>query len=134
MGFFDLFTSKNPDVLNRDEKQAAEILKNILVGYQNGNPDFIPNGVEKLAVGLYYLAFKRTNKKVVRIEEFINIDSIFGGNYKGLQYANVYEAIKKTIENACRNVVTHKATITLPDCEKAILIALKTAATGISQI
>ena len=80
------------------------------------------------------MAFKRTNKKVVRIEEFVNIDAIFGGNYKGLQYANVYEAIKKTIENACRNVGTLKSTITLPDCEKAILIALKTAATGISQI
>ena len=134
MGFFDIFTSKNSDTLSRDEKQAAEILKNILVGYQNGDPDFIPNGVEQLAVGLYYLSFKRTNKRVVRIEEFINIDAIFGENYKGLQYANIYETIKKTIENACRNVVTLKSTITLPDCEKAILIALKTAATGISQI
>jgi hypothetical protein len=134
MGFFDLFTNKNSDTLNRDEKQAAEILKNILVGYQNGDPNFIPNGVEQLAVGLYYLAFKRTNKKLVRIEEFVSIDAIFGGNYKGLHYASVYEAIKETIVKTCNNPVMLKSSITLQDCEKAILVTLKTAATRISQI
>ena len=134
MGFFDLFTSKNSDTLTRDEKEAAEILKNILLGYQNGDPDFMPNGVEKLSVGLYYLAFKRTNKKVVRIEEFVNIDAIFGGNYKGLDYAGVYEAIKETILKTCQNPVMLRSSITLQDCEKAILVTLKTAATRISKI
>lgn len=134
MGFFDLFTSRNQDVLNRDEKQAAEILKNILVGYQNGDPDYIPNGLEQLAVGLYYLAFKRTNKKIVRIDEFVNIDAIFSGNSKGLHYAGVYEAIKETIVKTCQNPVMLKSAITLQDCEKAILVTLKTAAIRISQI
>jgi hypothetical protein len=134
MGFFDLFTSRNRDTLNGDEKEAAEILKNILDSHQNGEPNYIPDGVVQLSAVLYYLAFKRTGKKVVRIDQFVNIDAIFGGNYQGLKYAEVFEGIKKTVENACQNVVRLNSTITIQDCEKAILIALKTAAKRISEI
>lgn len=134
MGFFDIFINKNQDKLSFDEKEAAEILKDILIGYQNGDPDYLPNGVEGLSLSLYYLSFKRTSKKVVRPGEFVDIDAIFSGNSKGLEYASVYEGIKKTIQNACTNTVQLKSIITLPDCEKAILLLLKATATRISQM
>ena len=134
MGFFDLFTSRNPDVLNKDEKEAAEILKNILQSHQKGDNTFGPNEVTQLAVGLYYLSFRRTGKRIIRIEEFVNIDAIFSGNTKGLQYASVFEAIKQTIENACDNTARLNSVVNLQDCEKAILVTLKTAAKKISEI
>jgi len=134
MGFFDLFTSKNADTLNRDEKEAADILKQILQGFKNGDPDFIPNGVEKLAMGLYYLAFKRTKKKIVRLEDAMNPMAILDGNFKGMHYASVYSAIKETIEKTCRNPVMLKSALTTQDCETAILVTLKTAAKRISEI
>jgi len=134
MGFFDLFTSRNPDILSKDEKEAAEILKNILQSHQTGDNTFGSEEVTQLAVGLYYLASRRTGKKIVRVEEFVNIDAIFSGNTKGLQYAGVFEAIKQTIENACNNTSSLNSVVTLQDCEKAILVTLKTAAKKISEI
>lgn len=134
MAFFDQFISRNRNSLNRDEQEAAQILKNILYGYQNGEPDYIPDGVAKLSVGVYYQAFKRTNKKVFLIEDFTNINYIFEGNHKGIHYAGVYLAIKEAIEKTCRNPAIINSVITIRDCETAILLTLQTAAKRISEI
>jgi len=134
MGFFDLFKPNNQDTLSRDEKEAAKILKDIFHGYQNGDPNYIPNGVEKLAIGLYYLAFKRTNKKVFRLEDALNPMTMLNGNFKGVHYVGVYSAIKTTIEKTCNNPVMLRAVITIQECEQAILVVLKTSATSISKI
>ena len=109
MGLFDFFTSKSADTLNKDEKEAADILKKILQGFKNGNPDFIPNGIEKLSIGLYYLAFKRTKKSIVRLEDAMNPMAILDGNFKAMHYASVYSAIKETIEKTCNNPVILKS-------------------------
>ncbi len=85
-------------------------------------------------MGLYYLAFKRTNKKVYKLEDAMNPMAMLNGNFKGIHYVGIYSAIKETIEKTCNNPVMLRSAITIQDCEKAILVMLKTSADGISKI
>ena len=58
----ELFKNRNSDRLNYDEKESAEILRNFTNGLITENRE---NFSSKFAMGLYCLAFKRSNKKLV---------------------------------------------------------------------
>lgn len=72
MGIFSKFSNINPDYLKDDEIESANLLQSIVNGYANGNPNYIPNGVVKLAFGVYLMAFNRTKYDVVPLEVLNN--------------------------------------------------------------
>lgn len=134
MRLLDIFFPRNRDILNSHEKDAAAYLKFIFETYQQGDEVYLSNSIEKLALGLYNMAFKRTSKRFVDLDQAIDPMAILYGNTKGLYYVGVYEAIKETIKKTCDNPVMLRSVVTKHDCEKAILMILKTAASRISEI
>ncbi len=133
MGLFDLFANKNKNVLSLEEKEAAEIFYNILTGYKKGQSDYIPNGIEGLSTGLYYLAFKRTNKKAIRLEE-LSKPMAFIENRKVLRYLGVYILLKGFITDMCTNPQVLRSPVSLKDCEESILNIMERAVNNIKEI
>ena len=133
MGIFNLFRNKNTSGLTHEEKEAAQILRNIVQGYKKTDFDYIPNGIEKLSIGLYYLAFKRTNKKVVRLDAIANVIDIID-NPKISQYAAVHAAIQESIELFCKDPRVLRSNISIQEYEATILTLLKYTAEQISRV
>ena len=133
MGLFNLFKNKNRNELSHEEKEAAQILKNIVQGYKQGDFDYIPNGIEKLSLGLYYLSFKRTNKKVVRLESTANVFNILD-DPKLLHYSGVYSAIQESVQAFCKDPRVLRTNISIQEYEATILTLLKYTAEQINKI
>lgn len=136
MAFWDLFMNRNKNELSHEEKEAAQILKNIVFGYKQGDYNYIPNGIEKLSIGLYYLAFKRSSKKVIHLEEIFKPES-YMLNLKTqhyIHYVGIYSAIKESIEDFCKNPLVLKTQASLDEYEKTILQLLKYTAEKINQV
>jgi hypothetical protein len=133
MGLLDIFSSRNKNALSREEKEAAQILKNIIDGYKQSDFDHIPNGIEKLSIGLYYLAFKRTHKKVVQLEDASNHFTIMN-NPKFLRYTSIYSAINESIQAFCKDPRVLRSEVPLREYESTVLTLLRFTAEEIKKI
>ena len=72
MGFLNFFSNKNPDFLKDDELEAANLLQSICNGYANRDPNYIPNGIPKLAFGIYMMSFNRSDADMIPWEVLNN--------------------------------------------------------------
>jgi hypothetical protein len=133
MGLLNIFSNRNKNELSQEEKEAAKILKDIIYGYKQRDFDYIPNGIEKLSVGLYYLAFKRTNKPVVRLEDASNPFTVMG-NPQILSYTSIYSAIKESIQGFCKDPRVLKTEVPLKEYEDTVLTILKFSAGEIKKL
>ncbi|HZY40206.1 MAG TPA: hypothetical protein VFE53_26315 [Mucilaginibacter sp.] len=124
MGIFPFFRNKNGNNLSYDEKEAAEILKNIVNG-------LITMDIQKYSIGLYYLAFKRSNKKLVRFEELLDpINALT--KPKLIHYLGIYNAIKEIVETFISG--QDAATMSLKQYEATVLYILQQAAKRINAV
>ena len=126
MGFFNFLGDRNGNKLTSDEIEAAEILKNLVNG-------LITNGVDKFSIGLYYLALKRSNKKLIKFEDLLDPMN-FIANPKLVRYFGVYAAIRETIDNFCNNPSFRYYNQSPRECEASILTVLQQAAKSINEI
>lgn len=133
MSLFDLFRDKNPDHLKKDEIEAAAILQNIVKGYAEGNPDYIPGGIDKLSIGLYHLAFKRTNKQFVPLEQLSDPITLVQ-NPKLMRYFSVFKAIRETIKSTVTNQQVQAVHRDTSQFQTAILQVLQYSAKTIKEI
>jgi len=107
MRFRDFFSKKNSDFLKDDEIEAANLLQSICNGYANGNPNYIPNGLAKLAFGIYMMAFNRTDEDIVPLEVLNN--SVFLEKRPKLK---LYLAMLEKIKLFLKKVVTDEKIVT----------------------
>jgi|GEM_PF-6270487 len=107
MRFRDFFSKKNSDFLKDDEIEAANLLQSICNGYANGNPNYIPNGLAKLAFGIYMMAFNRTDEDIVPLEVLNN--SAFLEKRPKLK---LYLAMLEKIKLFLKKVVTDEKIVT----------------------
>ncbi len=133
MKIIDLFVNKNSKELSQTEKEAPEILYNIFRGSIAGEPAFMSERIEKLAVDLYYLAFNRTNRKSVKLE-VLEYPTAFINNSSDMQYIAVYAFIKECVTEMCNDPMVSPGLISLKDCEYSILYLLQLAANKIREI
>jgi hypothetical protein len=91
-----------PDkLIGQQEIEAAEIFTNLVNGFLSGNDE---RDLEKMSIGLYYLSFKRTNKKTVTLEEianpFSNINNFPNALKNSAFYSSLYATIKDELTRA----------------------------------
>ncbi len=133
MGLFDIFKNKNPDQLKPDELEAANLFQQIIKGYAEGQPNYIPNGVVKLSIGLYHLAFERSNQSIVSLDKFQDPIAV-ASNPKLLQYLAIFEAIKDSIEQTASNLQVQQVYHDSRQIQITILQLLKYSAGKINEI
>lgn len=102
MGLFSKFSDINPDYLKDDELESAKLLQSIVNGYANGNPNYIPNGLIKLAFGIYMMAFNRTKKDIVPLE-ILNNTAFLEKRPHLKQYLAILENIKRFLNKVVRD-------------------------------
>lgn len=124
---------KDENSLNKQEKEAALILKDIVYGKSIGEPDYIPNGITNLSMGLYYLSFKRANRKPVRLEDLRDPLAIIK-NPKALNYINIFKNIKDSLENLTNNPLVLRREISVKEYEQTILTLLNFSRDEIKKI
>ena len=110
MGLFSFLSQKNSDFLKDDEIEAANLLQSICNGYANGNPNYIPNGITKLAFGIYMMAFNRTDEDIVPLE-VLNNSAFLEKRPKLKLYLAILEKIKlflKKVVSDEKIVANHK--------------------------
>lgn len=95
MSLFKLFSNKNPNFLKDDEKEAAKLLQNIVIGNLNGR--VIPDGIAKLTIGIYHIAFNRTNKDTVSLQTLKN-SAVVANNPEFSKYLAILKIIRLTLE------------------------------------
>lgn len=134
MNFLNFFFKTNPNELSRDEKEAAPILKDIVYGNKIGEPNYLENGFDKLAEGLYYLSFKRARKKPVDFRKAASNPLIIVENPKILQYVSLFKTIKDSLIKFANDPIVLKRENTSKDYEQCILEILKFASMEIKQI
>jgi len=133
MGLFNIFKNKNPNYLKPDEKEAAGLFQTIIKGYSIGQPNFIDGGVDKLSIGLYYLAFERSNKKVVPLDQMYDAINV-ATNPRLMQYFSLFQSIKETIEKTAENKQVQLVYRDDRQIEESILQLLQYCANQINKI
>jgi len=84
-----------------------------------------------LSEGIYHLAFRRTNKKVVLLRD--NEVFKYAPTIK-LKYHDVYNKINDSLKRFCHNPITWNSDYPIDQYEKAILKLLKAASSEINDI
>lgn len=130
MGIMELLKNRNSDRLNFDEKESAEILRNFMNGTITENRE---NFSTKFAMGLYYLAFKRSNKKLVGFEDLFDPINVMT-KPKLIYYLGIYKAIKESIEQLSSDRRFLNRNLPLREYEATILYILQAAAKKINEV
>ncbi|UWX54892.1 hypothetical protein NYZ99_19490 [Maribacter litopenaei] len=128
------FFKKDPNKLSKDEKEAALILADIVYGNKIGDPNYLENGYDKLAEGLYYLSFKRTGRRPVNFRLAENNPFLAIEKPKILYYVAVFKTIKESIIAFSNNPIVIERENTIKEYEQCILEILKTSSEEIRQI
>lgn len=135
MFLFNLFRKENVNELSGyNERQAAKLLYTIFQDIKSRKD--VNSTIDTLTEKIYYLAFRRTNKKIVKLGDALNplgnANNLAESMKLSMRYTSVYSAIKKTITGAIKN--PEYSSISLYECENFLVMILQAMADMINRI